>query len=106
MTVQTPPQFDLGDRVTVLGIFKTPPSFLGEGDYTDPAEVFFKFTGPDGTPTIWKYGVNAEVVREAIGHYHACIDADVAGWWRWKFYSTGLKKAAKKGSFRVLADDF
>ena len=106
MTTRTPKQYDLGDRVTVLGIWKTPPSFLGPGDYTDPAAVLFKFKNPAGVETAYTFGTNPEIVKEATGHYHVSIDADMPGWWYYKFYATGLKKSAFEGSFRVRSSNF
>lgn len=51
-----------------------PSGFTVEGVLTDPTLVEFKWSINQGTPTVWQYEVDAEVIRTGVGLYYARID--------------------------------
>jgi hypothetical protein len=53
------------------------------------------------------YGVGAELVKDSTGVYHVDIDADEAGKWLYRFYSTGTGQASSSiGEFIVFVSEF
>lgn len=71
------------------------------GNAIDPTAVMCTVTDPDGVGTTYTYGDGAEIVRDAVGSYHIDINADSAGYWRYRWYSTGTGQAAARGGFVV-----
>src|SRR5258708_861725 len=94
--------FAIGALVQVAGVFRNP----ADNTLMDPSVVAFKFKSPAGVAITYVSGTDAQLVKDSTGKYHVNINADAAGWWYWKFYSTGSGQAAIKGSFKVDADDF
>ena len=69
------------------------------GAEIDPPIVKLSVCAPSGSPTVYIYGVDANVIRDAIGMYHADLDIDSAGTWLYKWWSVGTGKAAGENSF-------
>jgi hypothetical protein len=88
---------DLGDLVRVSGTFSDADS----GDAIDPDVVKVSIKSPDDTVTTYVYGVDTEVVKDATGEYHADIDANDAGVWFYRWWSTGDGQAAEESRFVV-----
>jgi len=88
--------FDKGDLVRCSGAFTD-----SDGTATDPAAVLFKVRNPNGSTTAYTYGVDDELVKDSTGNYHVDVNANVAGLWVYRFYSTGSGQAADEGRFRV-----
>jgi hypothetical protein len=89
--------YDLGDLVRVSG------SFTDEnGDVADPSAVFCAVRDPAGTVTTYEYGEDAELVKDDTGEYHLDIDANVAGYWYYRWYATGSGQAAEEDKFYVV----
>jgi hypothetical protein len=88
--------YDAGDDVRVSGAFAN-----AAGTAIDPDAVFAQYKDPSGNVTSLEYGEDAELVRDATGSYHVDIDADEAGQWFYRFYSTGSGKAAAWKWFHV-----
>ena len=65
----------------------------------DPDTVTFRVRKPDGTLTDYVYP--ASVTKTATGAYQADVDADQAGSWRWRVFSTGNGQAAEEDGFSV-----
>jgi hypothetical protein len=86
--------YDLGDDVYVDGEFKN-----AAGAFADPTVVYGKTKNPNGTTTIYQYGVDAVLTKVSTGIYRLKIDANLAGEWSYRIYSTGTGKAAAKGKF-------
>ena len=76
------------------------------GTAIDPTAVLFKVTNPAGTPTTYTYGEDDELVKDSVGNYHVDVDANAAGVWRYRFYSTGTGQAAEEGMFIVEESAF
>jgi uncharacterized protein YfaS (alpha-2-macroglobulin family) len=94
-------EYALGTNVTVSAIFKT-----ALGVAADPTAVFFSVKDPEGTQSDLTYGDDVEVVKDSTGHYHVDVDANIAGTWLYRFFSTGTGKAAAEGSFTVSPSNF
>lgn len=93
--------YDNGASIKVSAAFTNPDA----GDAPiDPTAVFVSYTDPSGNETIWTYGVDAELVRTGTGTYEAVIDGDEAGFWHYRWYSTGTGQAAGQGIFYVRGD--
>jgi len=75
--------FDIGDLVRVSAAF------------TDSAGM------AAGTTTTLTYGVDAALVRDSAGNYHADISATDDGDWHYRWYSTGSGQASEEHWFRV-----
>ena len=76
------------------------------GSLADPTAVAFKFKVPAGTTTTYNYGTDAQLVKDAVGEYHADIDASTSGTWSYRFESTGAGQAAAEDQFTVSAGNF
>lgn len=40
----------------------------------DPAEVAFSFAADGASPTVYRYGTDAQLVKDAVGEYHVDVD--------------------------------
>lgn len=96
--------YDLGDLVR-CDTSDTPFTNTA-GTVIDPAAVFFKVKDPNGTVTTYTYGVDAALVKSAVGTYYVDVNANVAGTWYYRFYSTGSGQAADENSFTVATSQF
>lgn len=77
-----------------------------DGDPADPTAVFAAYSDPSGNVTTLEYNVDVELVRDSAGNYHVDIDADEAGKWRYRFYSTGTGQASSNtGQFLISANE-
>ena len=90
--------YHLGDLIRVSAVFTD-----AAGDAVDPDAVFAQYKDPSGNVTELEYLTDAALVKDSVGNYHVDIDADEAGRWRYRFYSTGDGQAANQKSFDVTA---
>lgn len=93
--------YHVGEDVWIFGDFTNT-----DGDYIDPTNVFVKYRSPAGTVTPLQYGVDAALVKDAVGRYHVIVDATTPGKWWYRFYATGTGKAAKETYFEVAESAF
>jgi hypothetical protein len=93
--------FQVGDKPRLEGTFTN-----SAGTAIDPTAVSFKVKDPSGNIDTYVYGTNPEVVKEGTGVYYADIEADEAGTWYYRYFSTGTGQAAGEGSFEVAASQF
>lgn len=90
-------EYDIGDLARVTAVFTD-----GEtGDAIDPDVVKLAYRPKDGELVTLTYGTDSEIVKDSVGHYHADIDIDSSGIWRYRWYSTGDGQAAEESSFFV-----
>lgn len=85
--------YQVGDLVRATGTFTN-----AAGTATNPDAVLCEYRDPSGNLTDFEYGVDAELVRDSTGVYYVDIDADEAGWWHYRFWSTGTGQAAAEPS--------
>lgn len=86
---------DLGDLVRLSASFST----VATGAAVDPDVVKLTVKNPDGDITTKTYPVG--ITKSATGEYYSDVDADVAGTWYFRFWSTGNGQAANEGTFEV-----
>jgi hypothetical protein len=70
--------------------------FEGDGQSGDPALVVCKIKAPNGAVTTYTYGIDVELVRDAIGAYHVDIVLTQTGRYFYRFEGTGGITAAKE----------
>lgn len=70
------------------------------GDDADPNFVYLRWIEPDGTFDSWQYGVDAEVIKDSVGHYHAYLPVSDSGRWAWQFQGLDIP-----GGASVASDD-
>ena len=87
----------VGDRIRVSATFEA------AGLRTDPTTVVFKFKGPAGTITTWTFGVDGQLVKDAVGVYRGDIDVTAGGTWSFRWEGTGAAQGAAQDSFTVTA---
>jgi len=88
----------LGSRPRLRAVFTD--SDLG-GVY-DPEVVRLTIEPPSGAdPIDYVYGTDAEIIKESTGTYVAYVDADAAGFWRYRWWATGDGQAAARHFFEV-----
>lgn len=92
--------YDVGDLVRVSAVFTD-----STGANVDPATVKVTYETPAGVSTTLTYLVDVALVRDSAGHYHADIDANAAGTWRYRWFSTGAGQAAGETAFHVRASE-
>lgn len=88
--------YHVGDKVRCTGTFET-----AAGVDTDPSAVFGKVKTPSGVETIYTYGVDAALVKQATGIYYMDVSCTESGTWHYKIYATGTGQAADENSFLV-----
>lgn len=94
-------QYDLGDSVRCLGVFRDLA-----GAFVDPSVVKISIKDPAGVITIKTFGTDAEVVKSSVGNYYRDVNANAAGRWYYRVYSTGTGQAAAEMDFIVRASNF
>ncbi len=52
------------------------------------------------------YDADVELVRDSMGKYHVEINANAAGFWHYRYESTGDGQAAFEGRFAVDRSNF
>ena len=91
--------YDIGDTVRLSVVF-TVASVA-----TDPTTVIARVQTPSGT-TVYEYGIDAALVKDAVGSYHIDANPSVAGNYIYRFEGTGSASAATEASFTVRLSAF
>ncbi len=97
-------EYQVGDLVRCSTLFTNADDVA-----TDPDNVFMQYRDPAGNITSLEYGVDAAVVRDSAGAYHADVDVDEAGDWWYRFYGVkddGTFQGANETPFRVVQSRF
>ena len=95
-------RYDLGNKPRCTGTFTDV-----DGVVQDPTVVLFSWVPPStATPTVYTYGVDAELVRSSTGIYYVDLNANEVGEWRYRFYSTGTGQAAEETYFHIRESYF
>jgi hypothetical protein len=93
--------YHVGDLVRITGTFEN-----SAGTDIDPSVVRAQYKDPSGAIISLQYGVDAELVKSATGVYYVDIDADAAGIWYFRMYSTGTGQGANESYFLVAESEF
>jgi len=96
-------EFLEGNKVRIAELFTR----TTDSAAVDPAAVLFLYRiGEAGTVTTLTYGVDAGLVKDSTGNYHADIDLADFGTVYWEWRGTGTNQAADEGSFVVTKSRF
>lgn len=95
-------RYPKGSLVNCRGAFTNADT----GAYVDPVSVTFRVGLPSGGSSALVYGVDAAVVKEAVGRYKVAVSAAVTGQYSYRFESTGEYQGAADGSFEVTRSKF
>ncbi len=91
--------YDIGDRV------KLTLSVTASEVAVDPSTITITVKHPSasasGPETSYVYGTDAELVKTAVGTYHAWITPDAAGYWHYRWETTGDGEGAEENYFKV-----
>ena len=75
--------------------------------YIDPTTVTFKIRTPEnGAITIWVFGVDPEVIKDSVGHYHADYTADFPGYWLYRWEGAGNYIGGFEKRFCIMETGF
>lgn len=72
------------------------------GQVADPGALRLMLKAPASGVTTYTYGVDAEVVRESEGRYHADIQVTAAGIWPYRWELDAPNAGAVEGVINVL----
>lgn len=67
----------------------------------DPGSLVLKVRSPYGVITVYTFGVDAEVVRDALGNYHADLPLPDAGQWKYRWELATPNAGAAEGTITV-----
>jgi hypothetical protein len=95
-------EFKLGAAVRVRGTFKNPTT----GVKFDPTTVKVAYYKAGDSPTIKTYGIDAAVIKEAVGIYYLDINVNAVSTWYWRIYSEGTGQTADEGTFICPPSNF
>lgn len=88
--------YDVGDQTRISSAFVNLA-----GAAIDPTTVIFKFRSPSAVVTTsYVYGVDGAVIKDSVGNYHVDLALTEAGYWSYRWESTGVGQAA--GEQRLL----
>lgn len=90
--------YDYGDVVRVTATFTDPNA---ADAVVDPGTVSVSYKAPNAAVVTKVYGTDAEVVKVSTGVYRMDIDVATVGTWYYRWFSTGIGKAAEEKSFIV-----
>jgi len=76
------------------------------GVLTDPGALLLKVKQPGGTATTYTYGVDAGLIRDAVGKYHLNLKLTLPGRWFYRWEATGAVEAASEGELAALPSAF
>lgn len=98
--------YDIHDAVELTGVF----TLAGSGEGYDPTVVRVRILDPLGVITIFLYGTDAELERDAVGSYLTIIRPTVAGLftYRWEAEDSGsdARYGAEERQFLVRRSRF
>jgi hypothetical protein len=82
---------------------RTTGRFRAAGAYADPTTITVKLADPHGILTTFLYGLDPEVVRDAVGRYHMDLTTgSTPGRWVYRYEGDGAVEAGDEEGFRVM----
>lgn len=89
--------YPLGQAVTVTETFRV------LGTPTNPTTVTYKLQDPEGTVTVYVFGVDTEVTNPSVGVYLLeTPPCDIPGDWLYEIIGTGAVISTGSGNFTIL----
>lgn len=97
-----PPQYVLGAQIYLSATFTN-----AAGSLVDPTGVLLKYKVSNGSTTTLTYGVDAALVKDSTGMYHAYFTPGSAGtyYFRWETSGTAMV-GAYEGTFVIRSSNF
>lgn len=93
--------YDIGDVVNIKGAFNSPA-----GSPLDPGGVVVHVKSPNGTKTVYTYGVDVEVLKDSTGRYRVALEPTIKGVWWYRFEGVTSNKGAGESSFFIRNSAF
>lgn len=88
--------FNLGDTVKLAALF------TDEDDVAvDPTSILLSIRKPSGVETVYTYGVDIDLVKNAVGSYSLTLVADEHGIWWYKFEGLATGQTSQESYFEV-----
>ena len=84
--------------------FRVTAAFTGTtGGAMNPSDVYFAIKTPAGAVTVSTYsGTSTAITNAAVGSYYAEHSSTAAGYYAWRWHSTGTLTAATEGKTYIL----
>lgn len=89
----------MANNYTLGDGFRLQATFTVNGVNTDPSTVVFSLKDPDDIITSYTFGVNAQVVKSAVGVYYMDVTVSKPLTWWYRIVGTGACIAAVESSF-------
>jgi hypothetical protein len=80
--------YNLGQKIRISAEFTD-----ADGAAADPTAVYVVIKAPDSDGVTYTYGEDAELAKDAVGHYHVDQALSSCGIWTARWYSTGNVQA-------------
>lgn len=93
-------EYDVGDEAIVTTSYEIASGF------EDPSSVAFDVKPPTGAPYTLVHGVDAALVRDSKGHFHAKVPLAEHGTWEGYWVSTGAAAGGKPWKTKVRPRPF
>jgi hypothetical protein len=91
--------YDIGAEVRVSGAY----TLVSTSAATDPDVVKLSIKDPSAVYTHYVYGTDVEIVKDSTGNYHADIATTAAGFYYYRWWSTGAGMASQEKRFKARA---
>ena len=91
--------FIIGDTARISVALTHPDT----GSAVDPGGLTLQVRAPGGSLTTLTYGIDAAMVKEAVGQFRADIDLATAGVWHWRWTASGANKGVAEGQLTAKA---
>jgi len=72
----------------------------------DPGAVRCRVKAPDGTLSLYTYGVDPGLIRDSAGHYALDVSLDTTGAWHWRWEADSPHAGAAEGQVLVAKSRF
>jgi hypothetical protein len=92
--------YQFGSYPTVQGTFTQTVDDVTTN--VDPATIYLETLDPNGNLETYQYGVGSVISKEAVGVYQVSINANLAGRWYYRWYSS-TPQASDENGFDVEA---
>lgn len=76
-------------------------TFQVDGVNVDPTTVTFKSQAPDKVLTTYVFGIDAELVQDAVGQYHVDFNITQSAHYLYRWEGTGAAQVTAENSFVV-----
>lgn len=77
-----------------------------DGSHADPISLRLRTIDPAGIVTALRYPDDAQIVRDALGQYHADVVLTLAGTWYWRWESGHPSIGVAEGRIDVQPSRF